>query len=369
MKVAFYVSPADTVPPQSGAIAAPWSLAADLINQLKDKVSLTLYTAKGSTVDVPQVNLNLPADFLQKEGLSLRRYEELSTFSDQHLAAELFAHASEYDVIHIFQGALRVLPFVRFTNKPIIVTVHDPFVPYRQNMFAAYANLSNTTLVTLSNFHKQAAPSGYKVESVYNGIDIDKFPIGGGEGGYLLMTGRIRREKGFTEGIKAAKAANIPLVIAGQKYLDSELMKNYWNNEIQPEINGSQVRYDGVVIGQPLADLYAKARALLMPIQWDEPFGLVMTEAMASGTPVIAFNRGSVSEIVKDGVTGFIIENEGPAQSSNWIIKKFGIEGMVEAIGRIGEIDRAACRQHVAENFTINKMAENYLKVYNSISG
>ena len=121
-----------------------------------------------------------------------------------------------------------------------------------------------------------------------------------------------------------------------------------------------------------LAKFYQNACAFLFPIHWEEPFGLVMIEAMACGTPVIAYNRGSVSEIVRDGVTGFIIEEEdrgNQGNRGNWVIKKTGIEGLVEAIKRIGEIDRASCRRHVEENFTMEKMVEGYEKVYKKILG
>ena len=121
-----------------------------------------------------------------------------------------------------------------------------------------------------------------------------------------------------------------------------------------------------------------KARAFLVPITWEEPFGLTMIEAMACGTPVVAYNRGSVSEIIRDGVTGFIIDppeadlqmkNEKlkTKNESSWIIQKRGVEGLIEAVKRIDEIDRAACRRHVEENFTVEKMVEGYEKVYQKV--
>jgi len=121
--------------------------------------------------------------------------------------------------------------------------------------------------------------------------------------------------------------------------------------------------------GATLASCYQKAQALIFPIQWEEPFGLVMVEAMSCGTPVIAYNRGSVAEIVKDGVTGFIVDpddTDRPGKGS-WTIKKQGVEGLVEAVKRIGEIDRAAARKHVEEKFTMDAMVAGYERAYKKL--
>jgi glycosyltransferase involved in cell wall biosynthesis len=147
----------------------------------------------------------------------------------------------------------------------------------------------------------------------------------------LLMTGRIVPEKGFTDAIAATRrlGGGERLMIVGQKYEQLPSAKRYFEEEIEPAIDGKTVIWEPVVKQDHLVGHYQTAKALLFPIHWEEPFGLVMIEAMACGTPVIAYNHGSVPEIVVDGKTGFIVED---------------VRGMVSAIKRIGEIDRAACR-------------------------
>ena len=157
------------------------------------------------------------------------------------------------------------------------------------------------------------------------------------------------------------------LKIASDKtHFNTEFVKN----KVLPYVDGDKIVHAGFfVTSMEKNNFLNKAKALMLPILWDEPFGLVMIEAMACGTPVIAYNRGSVSEIVRDGVTGFIIDpdNEDRPGKGTWVIKKQGIEGLVEAIKRIEEIDRRACRKHVEENFSVSKMVEGYEKIYNQI--
>ena len=147
--------------------------------------------------------------------------------------------------------------------------------------------------------------------------------------------------------------------------------------QINEEVDGAMIRLLDRMIGPLKYDFLGNAKAFLFPIHWEEPFGLVMVEAMACGTPVVAYNRGSVPEIVKDGVTGFIVdppEEDLNSQISNhndqqgsWIIKKRGIEGLVEAVRRISEIDRKACKKHVEEHFTVDHMVDGYIDVYRKI--
>jgi len=151
----------------------------------------------------------------------------------------------------------------------------------------------------------------------------------------------------------------------------SDSVKNspYYKEKIEPFVDGKDVIVNSLMQGASLASAYQQAKALLFPIQWEEPFGLVMIESMSCGTPVIAYNRGSVAEIVKDGVTGFIIDPDDTKRpgKGSWVIKKQGVDGLVEAIKRVGELDRAGCRKYVEEKFTIDKMVEGYENVYKKV--
>ena len=150
--------------------------------------------------------------------------------------------------------------------------------------------------------------------------------------------------------------------------------REYFEEKIKPLIDGKSVIYHGEIGHEALVELYSGAMATLYPISWHEPFGLVMTESMACGTPVIAYNIGSVSEIVRDGVTGYIVEentdqtNEtNKSNKSNLIIQKTGVAGLVEAIKRIGEIDRFACRNYIEDHFSKERMVSEYEEVYKKL--
>jgi glycosyltransferase involved in cell wall biosynthesis len=186
----------------------------------------------------------------------------------------------------------------------------------------------------------------------------------------LLMTGRIVPEKGFTEAISVARATHERLMIVGEEYQDKKASREYFEKEIKPAIDGKTVLWESIVKQEHLVGHYQTAKALLFPIQWAEPFGLVMIEALACGTPVVAYDRGSVSEIIRDGVTGFIVEPAGDhTQSSqnNRAIKKTGLDGLVEAVQRIGEINRKTCRTYVEKNFSLAKMVEGYEEIYHKV--
>lgn len=380
MKIAFFVSPYDTLPPESPSILAPWHLAVSLIQTLRARgADVTVFCAEGSAIGEPMVTLGIEPDYQKEDAMDPTAFLEYSLFQEQRLAREMVARANRgaFDLIHVFHGTLRVLPVVSFAGIPVLCTVHDPFNKKRLWMYQAYGSFSNISYVALSQ-SQQSFGEGLRFAGVVpNGLDPAAFPFEEKTGTSLLMVGRIRPEKGFADGVAASRLAHVPLVIAGKSYPRDVLLWNYWTDQILPQIDGKQVMTLGLQERKKIENLYATARALLFPIAWDEPFGMVMIEAMASGTPVIAYNRGSVSEVIQDGVTGFIVEPEqrNPTNTTNptnkkmsaWIIKKRGVEGLVEAIGRVGEIDRAACRRHVLEHFTTEAMAQGYEGVYQGV--
>ncbi|MEK7603932.1 MAG: glycosyltransferase, partial [Patescibacteria group bacterium] len=158
-----------------------------------------------------------------------------------------------------------------------------------------------------------------------------------------FFAGRLEEKKGVFEAIQVAQATNSKLLIAG-----SPSEGKYWDEKIAPHLN-DKIRYIGLVPYNEIARYFRNAKAFLFPILWEEPFGLVMAEAMAAGTPVIAFNRGSVPEVVVDGKTGFIVKT---------------VEEMAEAIRKIGQIDRRECRKHVEDNFSVEKMVDGYERAF-----
>ncbi len=356
MKIALYISPVHAVPPEAGKILAPWWIVRDVADGLvKRGHDVTVFAGIGSQTLAKVIDLGIePFDDL-KRLMPYPDYQALVTHREQRLASYMYELSTKgsFDIIgsHLVQ---KTLPFTRFTNTPTIYTLHDPITPDVLEKYQEYAQVKTIHYIAISEAQKEGADLPF-VGVVYNGISVEDYPVGFGDGGYLLTVGRIRAEKGMHDAIAAAKISNTRLLIAGQHFDHDEIMKKYWDTEVSPHIDGKQVLYESVLPREALRERYGNAKAFLFPIHWEEPFGLVMIEAMACGTPVIAYNRGSVSEIVRDGVTGFIVD------------EKKGVAGLVEAIKRIGEIDRAACRKHVEEYFTVEKMVDGYEKIYEKV--
>jgi glycosyltransferase involved in cell wall biosynthesis len=266
---------------------------------------------------------------------------------------EALKRAEEFDIIHSHIGEFSIL-FAPLVQKPILVTQHNPFFTkdekYRYKVFKALNKYQNYVSVSLSQQKEINVPVNFAA-NIYNGIEIEKFKFNKKPSDYLFWMGRINKFKGVEEAIIIAKKNKRKLFIAGSiedKDLFNRLIKNNKSNLIE---------YLGELNFKEKVKFFAGAKVFLYPIQWEEPFGLVMIEAMACGTPVIAFNRGAVPEVIKDGKTGFIVDPLNKKGKPN-------IEGLVKAIKKIDQIDRKECRKHIEENFTIKKMVDNYEKVY-----
>lgn len=188
---------------------------------------------------------------------------------------------------------------------------------------------------------------------VYHGLPIENFALETNKSDYLFLLGRISPEKGQHIAIEIAKKTGMPLVIAGEVHSSDE---DYWKEMIEPYIDGDQIKFVGSKTDAEKIPLYQKAAAFIFPLQWSEPFGLIMIEAMSCGTPVIAYSRGSVPEVVEHGKTGFVIQETGNREKD--------LEAMVRAVDSLDSINPKDCRKRVEDNFTIEKEADNYLRLY-----
>ena len=269
--------------------------------------------------------------------------------------SQAFERADEFDIIHVHENAVCLSNFFTHLIKtPVVITIHDDFTsPENKDRWAAFKKYKNNNYISISKSHQRW---GEKLglnftDNVYNGIDINLFKFKQKGGKYLAWLGRSAPKKGAREAIMIAKKAKEKLILAGRVDVNSPVSVEYYQKQMKPYFN-EDIKYIGEVNDSQKAKLLNNARALLYPISWEEPFGLVMVEAMASGTPVIVFNRGSAREIVKDGKTGFIVKN---------------IKEAVNAVKNIDQIDRRECRKWVEEKFTIEKMVDNYEKVFYKI--
>jgi len=271
------------------------------------------------------------------------------TLYEQLLASKMYedSQAGKYDIIHAFHLAPKILPFVNLTKTPTVFTLHDP-MDASWNKIIKYCPWKNkANYISISDNQRKGMPDLNYVATVYNGLDLNNFKFQKKSGNYLAFLGRFSREKGVDVAVRAASESGEKLKIAGNIW-----GWGFYDEKVKPYLKKGEIENVGFLDKNKLSDFLGNAKALLFPIQWEEPFGLVMIEAMACGTPVIAFNRGSVSEVVKHNKTGFIVNGE---------------KEMEEAIKNIGKINRADCRKHIEENFTIEKMVNGYEEAYYKI--
>jgi glycosyltransferase involved in cell wall biosynthesis len=256
--------------------------------------------------------------------------------------------ASEFDVIHVHIDWLP-LPLLSRLGVPFVTTTHGRLdLPGLSDVVRLFPN---APYVSISKNQSSALADANWIGTVYHGLPRDLFRPSFERGSYLAFLGRITAEKGPDVAIRIARAAKMPLRIAA-KVPRGE--RAYFKEKLEPQIDGKQVRLIGEVNDRTKEEFLAGAAALLFPIDWPEPFGLVMIEAMACGTPVIAFPAGSVPEVVDHGITGFIVGGEGQA---------------VDAIGHLGELDRRRVRAHFERRFTSKRMATEYLQKYEVLIG
>ncbi len=251
--------------------------------------------------------------------------------------------AREFDIIHFHTDFIHFPLFNRMREKTL-TTLHGRLDIAELPII--YREFPSMPVVSISDAQRQALPWLNWRGTVYHGLPPDTYDLGGGGGGYLVFLGRICPDKRPDRAIKIARKAGMPLVIAAKV---DKVDVDYFEHVIRPMLNQPMVDYIGEVNEARKAQLLADARALLFPIDWPEPFGLVMIEAMACGTPVVAYRHGSVPEIIDEGITGFIVNNETAA---------------VAAVEAAAGLDRAMVREHFEERFSAKRMADNYLAIY-----
>jgi glycosyltransferase involved in cell wall biosynthesis len=269
----------------------------------------------------------------------------LPSLYDQHMVRDMFERAvlGEFDVL-VFHHPESAMGIARlYPTVPVLYVLHDYLDEKRRRVIEMHHS-PNQHFVSISNSQRRDAPDLPYAATVYNGIDTDTFSFSETAEDYLMYAGRIVPEKGVKEAIQVALKTDRRLIITGQT---SPVSQWYFDEHIKPYLN-DKILYLGMIDKKQLAKYYQKAAALLVPIRWEEPFGLTMAEAMACGTPVVAFRRGSVTEVIKDGKTGFIVESTAE---------------MMESIENISKIKRQDCRSHVEKNFTNTHMINNYEKV------
>jgi glycosyltransferase involved in cell wall biosynthesis len=278
---------------------------------------------------------------------SLRTAEDLADRNPYEWAhvGKAMALAADVDIVHNHAGEM-VMAMAGACPTPMLTTMHclaTPDTTFVWNRYqGAYNTISRAQIRALPVLTGQAKFAGH----VYNAIDVDTFPFEAASGEDLLFLSRIAPEKGPIEAIEVAKKTGRRLIMAGKV---DNYDRAFYEAEVKHLIDGDQIVFLGEADAKRKRELFKSANCLLMPLRWEEPFGLVMPEAMACGTPVIALRRGSAPELIDHGRTGFVVDT---------------VDEMAEAVGLISTIDRTACRAHVEHRYSPPIMADNYLRIY-----
>ena len=275
------------------------------------------------------------------DGLVHAEYVQLANVQ----AAFLAAADGAFDLVHNHAG-IEGLVLAATSRTPVISTMHNPYVPATQPVWDAYPWFHHA----VSRASAATFPTHGALQAIHHGIDVASYRFADHDAnGPLLFLGRFSPGKGADRAIEAALAAGRRLILAGKVDAADE---PHVEAEVRPRIDGDRIRYVGEADAQMKRDLLAEASALLFPIDWDEPFGLVMVEALSAGTPVIGFRRASVPEVIEHGRTGFVVDD---------------VAGMVEAIGRLDMIERRACRAEAEGRFTVGRMVDDVEAMYRRV--
>jgi len=314
----------------------PWERVVSLLTEglVKRGVDVTLF-ATGDSITAGKLHAVCPVGYEEDKEVNRRVWECL------HIS-EVFEHASDFNLIHNHFDFLP-LSYSDLITTPIVTTIHGFSSPTILPVYQKYNGRAK--YISISNADRD--PSLDYIATVYHGIDIENFTYQAKSQDYLIFFGRIHSDKGAREAIEIAKQSNRRLIMAG--IIQDE---PYFRREIEPYIDDQNITYAGNVGPEKRDQLLGNAAALLHPINFDEPFGLSVVEAMACGTPVIAFQRGSMSELIVPYKTGFLVQT---------------ITEAVQAVNNLSNINRRNCRLHIEENFSTDQMVTNYLKVYTEL--
>ncbi|MEL6458334.1 MAG: glycosyltransferase family 4 protein [Cyanobacteria bacterium J06641_2] len=327
-------------PPGYGGVELVVGLLTDELVRRGHEVTLF---ASGDSLTLAKLESVYPRAFRLEPSIT-----EYSAYEALQLS-RVYKQAGNFDIIHSHVGYTSLF-HAGFVETPTVHTLHGAF---NSDTKQIYTEAREQHYVSISDAQREPIKELNYAATVYNGIDTEshRFYAQPQSEPYLAFLGRISPEKGTHIAIEIAQKSGIPLKMAGKvDRVDVE----YFESKVKPHIDGEHIQYLGEANHFEKNELLGNAIAMLFPITWREPFGLVMTESMAAGTPVIAKSMGSVPEVIADGKTGFLCDS---------------VDDFVNAVQRLKEIDRKACRNHVEMNFSIKSMVDGYLDVYRKVMG
>ena len=338
MRIAILAPPWFPIPPpRYGGIEWVVALLADGLVDAGHDVTL-FATGEART------RAKVAASFSESRPLEIGR-----TWTELEHAVEWIANADDFEVVNDHTGPLGAV-LGGLTSTPFLHTVHGTLTGEAGKIYSRIASVApNIGLVSISLNQRKPCPDLRWAANIPNALDLAAYPVEPHRGDYLFFLGRLSPDKGCHRAIEVANEAGVPLKIAGKMHDAAE--KYYFETEVRPRL-GERVEYLGEVSHGEKVDLLQNARATLFPIQWEEPFGLVMIESMACGTPVIATRRGAVPEVVDDGRSGIIVDDH---------------REMVAALAAADELDPLECRRYVEERFSPERMVRDYEAAYRAV--
>ena len=317
----------------------PWELVVSRLTEglVARGVDVTLF-ASADSLTAGTLSSVVDRPYEEDDGYDVKVAECL------HISAA-FEQAADFDLLHNHFDFLP-LTYSRLVDTPVVTTIHGLSSEQIAPVYRRYDDVVHYVAISEADRH----PDLTYAATVHHGIPVQDVPVGAGSpDGALVFFGRIHPHKGTAEAIEVARRCDRPLVLAGivqdQAYFDAL---------VRPHLDDDRVRYVGPVAAEDRDRVLGEADALLHLVSFAEPFGLSMVEAMACGTPVVGTRLGSVPEVVADGRTGFVVDD---------------VEAAVRAVGRLGELSRADCRARVEQHFTVDRMVEGYLEVYQRVLG
>lgn len=320
--------------------SAIYSHIANLVNGFSDKKDIVKLFGHPDSLVKGQVQSSI-FHYDDHSKKMLERYEQWGLLSDCYQEAK----NGEFDIIHSHVTVMTGF-FSRLEKKtPTLISIHSPIEEWMKPILLKHRD---EKYISFSLAQRSQMPELNWYANIYHGVDTNLFAFEEEPEDYVLFLGRITHDKGAHTAIAAAKAAGIKIKIAGRSYGTED----YWNKMIEQDINGDTVRYMGEASLDEKIKLIQKAKAIIFPTLYHEAFGYVLIEAMSCGTPVVAFSNGSVPEIVKDGVTGFLVNNETE---------------MIEALNKIDQIDRRKVRNRAEQFFSLKRMISHYDSVYKRV--
>ena len=342
MRIAHTTSIYIPVPPPThgGTELQVYLLTEELVRRGHD---VTLYASGDSQVSS---HLHAVAEHATLDDPTVTRYmdKELETRS----VAELYRNAGSYDVIHAHWPTLAPY-FAPFTGTPTVMTYH-----YAEPEVHAYYRREAPAVQPVCVSHRQAELLGEPdLPVIYNGLDVASVPFGELADDYLVLVARMIPSKGVAEAVRIAKQAGERLILIGSATDYLPWARGYFQEQVAPLVDGDQIVHVSELPNAEVLGIVSRAKAFLFPLQGEEPFGLAALEAMATGTPVIAFERGAMPELVEDGVSGFLVANDTEA---------------LAALASVGSLNRTRVREHVAERFGHERMVDSYEALYRTVT-